>query len=91
MLPVIVHFRVRKPGRRPFGFYFPILLVWIVLAALLVLLFPFLLLAAVLTWRRGPGRMLLVIYPLLAAVLWNMSGLHIEAGNAGNGVLIDFT
>lgn len=91
MVPVLMHFRIRKPGHRPFGFYFPVLLVWIVLAALLIVLFPFLLLGALLTWRRGPGRALLLLYPLLAAVLWNMSGLHVEAGNAENDLLIDFT
>jgi hypothetical protein len=91
MVPVIIHLRFRKPGRRPFGIYFPILLVWILLAALLIVLFPFLLLAALLTWRRGPGPALLVLYPLLAGILWNMSGLHVEARNAETDLLIDFT
>ena len=90
MLPILMHFRVRKDGNRPFGFYFPIILIWIILAALLIILFPFVLLAAILTWRRGPGRMMLLIYPMMASLLWHLSGLHIETKNVENEILIDF-
>jgi hypothetical protein len=90
MLPILVHFRVRKDGKRPFGIYFPVILVWIILAALLIILFPFVLLAAVLTWRRGPGRWLLLVYPMMASVLGHLSGLHIETKNVENEILIDF-
>ena len=90
MLPFIMHFRIRKDRKRAFGFYFPIILIWIILAALLIILFPFVLLAAVLTWSRGPGRMLLLIYPMMASVLWHLSGLHIEARKLESEFLIDF-
>ena len=73
MLPVIVRFRIHQAQRRPLGFYFPIILVWIVLAALLIVLFPVALLTALLTWRRGPGAALLLVFPLLTAVLWRLS------------------
>jgi hypothetical protein len=90
MLPFFMHFRIRKDGRRPFGLYFPVILVWIILAALLLVLLPFVLLAAAITWRRGPGRFLLLVYPMTASVLWHLSGLHIETGNVENEILIDF-
>jgi hypothetical protein len=85
-----MHFRIRKDGRRAFGFFFPIILIWIILAALLIILLPFVLLAAILTWRRGPGRMLLLVYPMMATVLWHLSGLYIETKNVENEILIDF-
>ena len=90
MLPILVHFRIRKDRNRPFAFHFPVILVWIILAALLLLLFPLILLAALLTWRRGPGFLLLGIYPMMASVLWQLSGLHIETKSCENEILIDF-
>ena len=79
-----------KPGRRGFRLWFPVILIWIILGALLIALFPLVLLAALITWRNGSGRFLLFLYPMLAAVLWNLSGLHIEAKDDENDVLIDF-
>jgi hypothetical protein len=90
MLPIFMHFRIRKGGKRPFGLYFPVILIWIILAALLLILLPFVLLAAAITWRRGPGRALLLIYPMMGSLLWHLSGLHIETSNVENEVLIDF-
>ena len=90
MLPVIVRLKVRKPGRRGFGFWFPVILIWFLLAALMLVLLPFLLLAAVLTAWRGPGPRLLLIYPLVASVLWNLGGLTIDVDGPTNTILIDF-
>jgi len=90
MLPIMMHLRVRQAGRRGFGFFFPIIIIWIILAALLLVLLPFMLLAAILTWRRGPGRFLVLLYPMLASILWNLSGLHVETKDAENEFLISF-
>ncbi len=48
------------------------------------------LIAALATRGRGTGRTLLLAYPLVWAVLWNLSGLHIETKSTENDVLIDF-
>jgi hypothetical protein len=85
-----MHFRVRRTGRPGFGIYFPIILVWILVFAILLVLLPFLLLAALITSWKGPGFALLLVYPALFSVLWHLGGLRIETGHAGNEVLIDF-
>jgi hypothetical protein len=90
MLPIMMHMRFRRPGGRGFGFYFPIIIVWIIVAALLIAIFPFMLVGALVTWGDYPGRRLLLIYPMLAAVLWNLSGLHVETKDAENDILIAF-
>jgi hypothetical protein len=90
MLPIFMHLRVGKDAKRPFGFYFPVILIWIIAAALLLIALPFILLAAAITWRRGPGRFLLLIYPMTASLLWHLSGLHIEVKNVEGELLIDF-
>jgi hypothetical protein len=91
MIPLFMHLKVGKPGRRGFGLTFPVILVWILLLALLIALFPFLLLAALITrLGNGPGFALLLVYPLVFSVLWNLGGLHIETKKDGNEVLISF-
>lgn len=81
MLPFWLRLQVPRPGRRPLRLFLPVILVWVILAALLLLLLPFLVLAALVTSGRGPGFRLLLLYPLLAATLANLSGLRIEAGD----------
>lgn len=87
---MIVRLKVKEPGRRGFRLWFPVVLIWIILAALMLLLLPFLLLAAVLTAWRGPGPRLFLVYPLVASVLWNLGGLTIDVDGPTNTFLIDF-
>jgi hypothetical protein len=92
MLPLIVRFKFKDPGRRGFGLSFPVILVWILLFVLMLVLLPFMLLAALLTSWRGPGWRLLLVYPLLAAVVWNLGGLtiDIDTDEKGRTLLVDF-
>ena len=91
MLPFFMHLKIRRPGRRGFGLTFPVILVWIIVFVLLIALFPFLLLAALITrLGNGPGFALLLVYPLVFSVLWNLGGLHIETKSDEKEVLISF-
>jgi hypothetical protein len=87
---MVVRFKVKEPGRRGFGLWFPAIVIWILLAALMLVLLPFLLLAALVTWGRGPGPRLLLVYPLLVSVLWNLGGLTIDVNQKQSAFLIDF-
>jgi len=90
MLPMIVRIKFKEPGRRGFGLWFPAIVIWILLAALMLVLLPFMLLAALVTWGRGPGPRLLLIYPLLVSVIWNLGGLTIDVDDKDRALLIDF-
>jgi hypothetical protein len=90
MLPMIVRLKVQEPGRRGFGLWFPVILIWVLVAALMLILLPALLLAALVTLGRGPGARLLLVYPLLASVLWNLGGLTIDVHQMDRSLLIDF-
>jgi hypothetical protein len=81
-----------KVGRKPdkYGLLLPVFLVWILLFALMIILLPFVLIAALFTWRSGQGKVLLLIYPLLGSLLFRLSGLHIEIESSGQNVLIAF-
>jgi hypothetical protein len=92
MIPLFMRLKVGKPGRKGFGLTFPVILVWILLFALMIVLLPFLLLAALITrLGNGPGFALLLVYPLVFSVLWNLGGLHIETKSGENEVLIAFS
>lgn len=89
MIPLFMRLRV---GRNPdkYGVLLPIFLIWILLFALMIILLPFVLIAAIFTWRGGHGKLLLLTYPLLVSLLFKLSGLHIEVGGPKDNVLIAF-
>ena len=89
MIPIFMRLKI---GRNPdkYGLLLPVFLVWILLFALMIILSPFVLLAALLTWRDGQGKFLLLTYPLLISLLFKLSGLHIEVGGRKENVLIAF-
>lgn len=89
MIPVLMRLRLgRNPDR--YGLVLPVFLVWILLFALMIILLPFVLIAALFTWRGGQGKLLLLSYPLLISVLFRLSGLHIEIGGPDENILIAF-
>ena len=90
MIPMIMKMRIQEEGKRTFGFFFPIILVWIIVTALMIALLPLVLIAALVTWRSGPGRLLLMAYPMFFSVLFQLSGLHIEIGSLRKEFLIHF-
>jgi len=90
MFPIWMRLKIRPARKRGVSLWFPVILIWILLWALMLVLLPFVFLAALVTWRRGPGFALLAVYPMLFSVLWNLSGLHIETRDAENDVLISF-
>jgi hypothetical protein len=90
MMPMIMRMRVYEEGKRTFRFFFPVILIWIIVAALMIVLLPLVLIAALVTWRSGPGKLLLIAYPIFFSVLFELSGLHIEIVNLKRELLIHF-
>lgn len=89
MIPMLMRLKVsRNPNR--YGVWLPVFLIWILAFALMLVLLPFVLIAALFTWRSGQGKWLLLTYPLLISVLFHLSGLHIEIGHSEQNILIAF-
>jgi hypothetical protein len=89
MIPIFMRLKVnRKPDK--YGLLLPVFLVWILLFALMIILLPFVLIAALFTWRSGQGKLFLLTYPLLISLLFKLSGLHIEVDSREQNVLIAF-
>jgi len=80
MIPIIMRLKIVDRGRKKISLFFPVIIIWILIAALLIILFPIVLLIAVFTWRRG-GNLLLAVYPMFGTILWNLSDLAIDIGS----------
>jgi hypothetical protein len=69
--------------RRAVVLWFPVILAWIVLFALMIAALPFLLLAALATARGRPGMRLLLVYPVVFTAIGALSGLRIDVDGRG--------
>ena len=90
MLPMFMKMFIREREKKGVRLWFPVFLVWILLFAIMLVLLPLVLLAALLTLRRGPGLNLLLFYPMAWAVLWSLSSLHVDVENESHKIFIKF-
>jgi hypothetical protein len=89
MIPFFMRLKIgRKPNSK--GVLLPVFLAWILLLAVMIILLPFVLIAAPFTWRSGRGKLLLLAYPMTLSSLFQLSGLQIEIGRSEQNVLIAF-
>ena len=86
MIPMVMHIYISEEGKKKFRLFIPLILVWILLLPLLVILLPFLLIAALLAWPSGYGRLLLSAIPMLLSVIGSLSGLRIHVEDRGKQV-----
>jgi len=87
--PSVMRVRVRN-ARRQFGLWFPLFILWPLVALIALLLVPLALIGALILWPRGWGRPLLLAGPLLFALLFALRGLTVEVGNPSEQILISF-
>ena len=78
MIPLWMWIRVEEPGKRRVAFPVPIFLAWLLIGALLLLLLPLVLLAALLSWPFGWGGPLLRTYWQIFVLIGALSGLKID-------------
>ncbi len=91
MIPMIMRLDIRNPDRRGVWLIFPMILVWIIVFAFLIASLPFVLVAALVTLRRGPGIQLLLFYPVFITAVFALSGLHVDiASHRNHKVFISF-
>ena len=83
--PAVLRLRLLNDERR-IKLWFPLVLLWPVVAAILLLGSPLLVLAATLSWHRGWGRPILLAGPLLLYLLASLRGLRLDLAS-GDGRL----
>jgi len=71
-----------------FKIWFPLFILFPFLVVILLLMAPFLLLAALVLWSFGWGKPLLLFIPVLLGLLWALRGLEIDINDKGQKVFI---
>jgi hypothetical protein len=81
---------VSKKGKKGVRLWLPVFLVWIPVLVLMILLLPIVILAALITWHGGYGRSLLMLFPMLWVVLFNLSGLRLDIETKHENIFMNF-
>jgi hypothetical protein len=89
MIPLILKLRIKDKNQRRFGLWLPFFLIWLVVLPLLALAAPFVLLAALILWPGGKGRLVLYSYASIFNLIGNLSGLKIDIQSKDSIVYVD--
>jgi hypothetical protein len=81
MLPLLLRMQIKEKGKNKIRLFLPFFLIWIILVAILILISPLLLIAAIVLWPLGYGRHILFAIPMLFAMMCALSGLKIHIEN----------
>jgi len=84
MIPMIMRLDVRNQDRKGVRLFFPVILLWIIACALLIAVLPLVLVAALVTLRRGSGARLLLFYPAFFGAVFAMSGFRVDIASHGD-------
>ena len=83
MIPLGLRLDIRQRDGARVVLWFPVIILWLILAALMAAALPFLLIAALATLRGGRGKGLLLGYVMVFAVIGTLSGLRIDVDGRG--------
>ncbi len=88
MIPLIMRIHIVEENKKKVGLILPLFLAWILLLPFIIILTPFVLLAALILWPSGYGKVILGIGPALFSVISALSDLHIHVEKPDSRVLI---
>ena len=80
----VMHIRIAEDGRK-FNLWIPILLLWLVVIAVMIVLAPLAIIASLVLGKRGR---LILAGPRLLALFWAMRGLEVRVEDGKDQVLI---
>ena len=87
--PLLLHLRI--PSKEGFvGLWLPWFLVYPVLLLLMLIAFPFILIAAIFLVPAGRARPLLLAGPYIWRLLFSMRGLKMDIETGGREMMFDF-
>lgn len=89
MIPLILKLRIKDKNQRSFGFWLSLFLLWLIVLPLLALPAPLVLLAALILWPIGKGRLVLYSYMAIFSLICNLSGLKVDIQSKDSIVYIN--
>ena len=88
MIPMIMRIHITEENKKKVRLILPLFIVWILVLPFIILLTPFVLLAALVLWPSGNGKRILRTGPALYSVISALSSLHIQVEKPDSKVLI---
>lgn len=88
MIPLLMRIHIVERKKKKVRLILPLFLVWLLLVPFVILLTPFVLLAALILWPSGYGRNLLGAGPALLSVVCALSNLHVQVEDKDSKTLI---
>ena len=89
MIPFILKLRVKDKNQRRFSIWLPLFLIWLIVLPLLAIPAPLVLIAALILWPSGKGRLVLYSYAAIFSLICNMSGLKLDIQSKDSMVYIN--
>lgn len=88
--PLSMKIRAGKDGKNKFRFWFPVVLIWLVVFILALALSPLVLIVSLILWPSGTGKKLLMLGPIFFYLLSTLHGLNIQIKNMDSQFSISF-
>ena len=85
---MIMRIHITEENKKKVRLILPLFIVWILVLPFIILLTPFVLLAALVLWPSGNGKRILRTGPALYSVISALSSLHIQVEKPDSKVLI---
>jgi hypothetical protein len=89
MIPLLLRIRVRKENRRGVNLWLPLFLLWLLVLPILAALLPLVLIAALILWPSGKGKLILYGYIMIFGLIGYMSGLKIDVRSGDNNIYVN--
>ena len=90
MIPVLLRLKVVGRNGKRFTLWLPLFLIYILLVPLLLIILPLVLLAAIISWPLGYGRLVIQAYFTIFRLLGCLSGLKIDIESGDGNFFIKF-
>ena len=88
MIPMIMRIHIKESNKKKVRLILPLFLVWLLILPFIIILTPFVLLAALILWTSGYGKTILRAGPALISVLSALSHLYIQVEKPDSKILI---
>ena len=85
--PAIMRLRV-SDGRRPVSLWIPLFVIFPLVAVFLLIFLPFILISALILWRLGWGKSMIMLGPALINFVCNLRGLEVKVENPRENILM---
>ena len=89
MIPVYMRVQVINNNDKKIMIFFPLILLWIFLFALLIVLAPLVLVVSIILWKKRLGKTLLLTYPMAFSVVSSFSGLIVNVEKSDKRISIN--